>query len=86
MCFFFVSGLYFFKLKTSNFQYQATYTAPVLKAAPLSTEFRTAAPAFAIPTTKLLPITYETKPFYRFAAPGPAIVAGNFYQATFLCF
>lgn len=73
----------------SNFQYQATYTAPVLKAAPLSTEFRTAeiaAPAFAIPTTKLLPITYEAKPFYRFAAPAPAIVAGNCYQATILSF
>lgn len=56
---------------------------PVLKAAPLSAELRTAvpfaAPTFALPTTKLLPITYESKPIYRFAAPAPApaLIAGD---------
>lgn len=63
----------------------------MLKAAPLSAELRTAvpfaaptfaaqsfaAPTFALPTTKLLPITYESKPIYRFAAPGPALIAGD---------
>lgn len=53
----------------------------MLKAAPLSAELRTAlpfaAPAFALPTTKLLPIQYESKPIYRFAAPAPTLIAGN---------
>lgn len=68
----------------------------MLKAAPLSTEFRTAeiaaapaiatapaiaAPAIAIPTTRLLPVTYETKPLYRFAAPAP-IVAGSYHLSV----
>lgn len=51
---------------------------PVLKSAPLSAEYTTyAAPAIALPTTKLLPIAYEAKPVYRFAAPAPAVIAGN---------
>lgn len=56
-----------------NFAFQAI-AQPLLKAAPLSTELRTVAtaPAIAFPTTKLLPIAYESKPFYRFAAPAAA--------------
>lgn len=57
---------------------------PILKAQ--SFEYRTAIP-IASPTfirsTKLLPIAYEAKPFYRFAAASPALVAGNSFAFEF---
>lgn len=60
---------------------------PIFKATPLSSEFRTIAAtpaAYAIPSTKLLPIAYEAKPFYRFAAPASTIVAGKFTKSFLL--
>lgn len=58
------------------------FAQPLLKSTPLSAELRTtipvATPAVALPTTKLLPLTYETNPIaYRFAAPAPAFLTGK---------
>lgn len=54
----------------------------MLKTATL-TAYPFASPAFAYPTTKLLPIPFESKPFYRFAtvAAAPAAVAAQTFIA-----